>query len=81
MRQLKERHALVLSENGAPIIARLRRCIDGEPGQRLLADQARLRDGVGADWRRAVSAEARAAAALVEARRRGLTRDHEDILS
>jgi len=81
VRQLKERHALVLSENGAPIIARLRRCIDGEPGQRLLADQARLRDGVGADRRRAVSAEARAAAALVEARRRGLTRDHEDILS
>jgi type IV secretion system protein VirD4 len=81
VRQLKERHALVLSENGAPIIARLHRCIDGKPGQRLLADQARLRDGVGADRRRAVSAEARAAAALVEARRRGLTRDHEDILS
>jgi type IV secretion system protein VirD4 len=78
VRQLKERHALVLSENGAPIIARLHRCIDGKPGQRLLADQARLRDGVGADRRRAVSAEARAAAALVEARRRGLTRDHED---
>jgi type IV secretion system protein VirD4 len=81
VRQLKERHALVLSENGAPIIARLHRCIDGKAGQRLLADQARLRGVVGADRRRAVSAEARAAAALVEARRRGLTRDHEDSLS
>ena len=43
VRQLKERHALVLAENGAPIIARLHRCIDGKTGQRLLADQARLR--------------------------------------
>ena len=53
----------------------------GSPRALLLADQARLRGVVGADRRRAVSAEARAAAALVEARRRGLTRDHEDILS
>lgn len=81
VRQLKERHALVVAENGAPIIARLHRCIDGKTGQRLLADQARLRGVVGARRHRAVSAEARAAAALVEARRRGLTRDHEDILS
>ena len=80
IRQLKERHALVLSENGAPIIAKLHRCIEGKIGQQLLTDQARLREGVGGDRRRAVTPEARAMAALVEARRHGLSHDHEDIL-
>ncbi len=79
IRQLKERHALVLAENGKPIIAALTRCIDGKPGRRLLADQARLRDSVAADRRTTVSAETRAMAALVEARRRGLTGEHEDL--
>lgn len=81
VRQLKERHALVLSENGAPIIAKLHRCIDGKAGRQLLTDQARLREAVGTDRRRTVTPEARAMAALVEARRRGLSHDHEDILS
>jgi len=80
IRQLKERHALVLSENGAPIIAKLHRCIEGKVGKQLLSDQARLRDGVGVDRRRSVTPEARAMAALVEARRHGLSHDHEDIL-
>ena len=78
IRQLKERRALVLAENGAPIIAELHRCIDGAPGAQLLADQARLRDAVAVDRRRVVTPEARATAALVEARRRGLAGDHED---
>ncbi len=81
VRQLKERHALVLSENGAPIIAKLRRCIDGKDGRQLLGQQARLRETVAADRRRSVTPEARAMAALVEARRRGLSHDHEDMLS
>ena len=81
VRQLKERHALVLSENGAPIIAKLRRCIDGKDGRQLLGDQARLRNTVAADRRRSVTPEARAMAALVEARRRGLSHDHEDMMS
>ena len=81
VRQLKERQALVLSENGAPIIAKLHRCIDGKAGRRLLTDQARLREAVGTDRRRTVTPEGRAIAALVEARRRGLSHDHEDILS
>ncbi len=79
VRQLKERHALVLSENGAPIIASLRRCIDGKQGRQLLEDQERLRTGVATGRRHAVAPDARAMAALVEARRRGLVRDHEDV--
>ena len=75
VRQLKERHALVLSENGAPIIARLNRCIDGKPGRQLLADQHQLRDHVGNGSARAIDPEARVVAALVEARRRGLAGD------
>ena len=79
VRQLKERHALVLSENGAPIIASLSRCIDGKQGRQLLEDQARLRTLVAADRQHAVAPEARATAALIEARRRGLARNLEDV--
>lgn len=39
IRELPERQALVIAENGRPIIARLTRCIDGPPGRRLLAEQ------------------------------------------
>src|SRR5512132_3235143 len=46
IRRLPERHALVIAENGKPIIARLSRCIDGRKGARLLAAQARLRGEV-----------------------------------
>jgi type IV secretion system protein VirD4 len=79
VRQLKERHALVLSENGAPIIARLRRCIDGKQGRQLLEDQARLRTAVATGRQPAIAPDARATAALVEARRHGLVRDYEDV--
>ena len=37
IRQLPERHALVIAEYGKPIIARLSRCIDRRSGARLLA--------------------------------------------
>jgi hypothetical protein len=43
IRRLPERHALVIAENGKPIIARLSRCIDGRSGARLLAGQQDLR--------------------------------------
>src|SRR5680860_489682 len=43
IRQLKERHALVVAENGKPMIARLTRCIDGKPGAQLLANQEQAR--------------------------------------
>ena len=71
IRQLKERHALVLAENGAPIIARLARCVEGRSGRQLLAEQRSLRRRA-LDRSGQVSAEARTAAALVESRRRGL---------
>src|SRR5690606_4634716 len=35
IRQIKERHALVISENGKPILARLHRCVDGAAGRLL----------------------------------------------
>jgi type IV secretion system protein VirD4 len=63
---------LVIAENGKPIIARLSRCIDGRTGARLLAGQARLRAQLADRHNAAITAEARAAAALVEARRRGI---------
>ncbi|WP_299521124.1 TraM recognition domain-containing protein [uncultured Serinicoccus sp.] len=44
IRRIKDRHALVISENGKPILARLRRAIDGKHGKQLLADQTHLRD-------------------------------------
>jgi type IV secretion system protein VirD4 len=75
IRRLQERRALVIAENGKPIIARLSRCIDGRTGGRLLAGQAGLRAQIADRHSAAVAAEARAAAALVEARRRGIAAD------
>jgi type IV secretion system protein VirD4 len=78
VRQLGERRALVLAENGAPIIARLHRCIDGKTGRQLLADKDQLRQKMSVDRRHQVAPEARAMAAMVEARRRGLVGDGQD---
>ena len=76
VRRLKEGHALVVSENGKPMIARLTRCIDGRAGRALLAEQERARVLVGQSRHSStVSAGARRTAALVEARRRGLSND------
>ena len=72
VRQLPERRALVVAENGKPLIATLTRCIDGKPGRALLHAQAEARARIGATRDGAVPADARATAALVEARRRGL---------
>ncbi len=77
IRQLPERRALVVAENGKPIIARLHRCIDGRTGRRLLQEQQEQREQVGATRSSTVSASARAVAALAEARRHGLT-THEE---
>jgi len=77
IRQLEERRALVIAENGKPIITRLARCIDGKPGRRLLADQKQLRALLADTHRAEVTAEARATAALTEARSRGIAVDRE----
>jgi type IV secretion system protein VirD4 len=73
VRQLTELHALVVAENGKPMIARLRRCIHGKPGAELLADQARARTLLDGQRRSVVAPAARCTAALVEAERRGLS--------
>ncbi|WP_307864725.1 TraM recognition domain-containing protein [Allobranchiibius sp. CTAmp26] len=73
IRQLQERHALVIAENGKPIVARLSRCTDGALGRRLLARQEELRRTVEMARGAAATPEDRADAALAEARRRGLT--------
>ena len=43
LRQIEDRKALVLAETHRPIVASMRRCIDGRQGRRLLADQDRAR--------------------------------------
>lgn len=73
VRQMPERHALVVAENGRPVVARLDRCIDGRAGRLLLSAQAQVRDRIERSRRRSVDVGARTTAALAESRRRGLT--------
>ncbi|WP_297776615.1 TraM recognition domain-containing protein [Mycobacterium sp.] len=47
IRQLPDRHALVVAENLRPLIARLTRCITGPHGRQLLTAQAAARHPVG----------------------------------
>jgi type IV secretion system protein VirD4 len=78
VRRLPERQALVIAENGRPIIARLHRSIDGRTGRALLADQQRLRRQLaGRPAERLVPADL-AAIALDAARVRGLTGDRRE---
>ena len=68
IRRIPERHALVVAGTAPPIIARLRRCLDGKDGQQLATelDAARARaSGARADT---VDVEQRTAAALAYAR-------------
>jgi type IV secretion system protein VirD4 len=69
VRQLPEKHALVVAENSRPIIARLNRCIEGKAGALLLVQQRETRQLLQARRGRTVNAEARAIAALAHARR------------
>lgn len=78
IRQLPDRHALVVAENGRPIIARLNRCIDGKQGKRLLQDQARAREALSVARHAASTPAVRAADAVAEARRRGLAPESSD---
>jgi type IV secretion system protein VirD4 len=80
IRQIEERQALVLAENGKPIIARLARCIHGRAGQRLVADQQQLRARLAERSLDVPTAEERAAAALAGARHRGIAVDQESYL-
>jgi len=68
VRQLPEKHALVVAENSKPIIARLTRCIEGKTGRQLLAQQAEKRQELQVGRDQAISSEARAVAALAKRR-------------
>ena len=72
IRQLPERQALLIAENTPPIIAKLRRCIDGKPGRELLDQQQLVRDRVNAQQKHQPGERARAAAALAAARKHSL---------
>jgi len=78
IRQLPDRHALVVAENGRPLIARLNRCIDGKAGRRLLKNQAHARETVAAARATTMTPQVRAADAVAEARRRGLAPEPQD---
>lgn len=58
IRELPQRQALIVAENGKPIIAKLSRAIDGDAGKQLLAAQADARRHV--DQHRTASADRRA---------------------
>ena len=72
VRELPERTALVVAENGKPIIAALTRCIDGRRGKTLLSQQAELRDRLTNTRRLGPDARAQQADALAQARTLGL---------
>jgi len=72
IRQLPERQALVIAENTPPILAELRRCIDGKPGRALLDQQRTARDQLSERRRREPGDGARAVAALAAARKHSL---------
>jgi len=74
VRQLPERQALVIAENGKPVVARLHRCIDGRAGRKLLAGQRKLRHQLTSSRKALVSANARVEAALTEAGHHNLTK-------
>jgi type IV secretion system protein VirD4 len=73
IRHLPDRHALVVAENGKPMIARLARATDGKHGRALLHAQDAARRRVEAARRRTVDPGARATTAVAESQRRGLT--------
>ncbi len=79
IRQLPERQALVVAENGKPIIAKLTRCIDGKPGKNLKAEQAAARQRLTAGQAVTTNPEQRRLAALTEARRLGLACEVEQV--
>lgn len=78
IRLLPERQALVVAENAAPLIAGLRRCIDGKDGQRLLNELADSRDRVIAARSEGPDADALTQEALAYSRRAHLYPDPDD---
>ncbi len=72
IRLIPERQALVVAENAPPLIAQLRRCLDGRTGRALAAAQAAARDRVGEARETEVDLGARTADAVAHALARQL---------
>jgi type IV secretory pathway TraG/TraD family ATPase VirD4 len=68
IRRIPERHALVIAGTAPPIIARLRRCIDGRKGRALKLELEAARARVGHARGGTASIEQRTAAAVAAAR-------------
>ena len=68
IRRIPERHALVVAGNAPPIIAKLRRCLDGKDGARLKAELDAARAEVNRARVATVDVHERTAAALAYAR-------------
>ncbi len=78
IRRIQERHALVIAGNAPPIIARLRRCLDGKDGKLLKAELDEQRARVVASRAATASLEERTAAAVAHAHTRRLAPSHRD---
>jgi type IV secretion system protein VirD4 len=72
IRQLPERHALVVAENAPPLIARLTRCVDGRAGAALTAAQEAARARVASSRGQVATVAHRTEQAVQAAQRAGL---------
>jgi type IV secretory pathway TraG/TraD family ATPase VirD4 len=72
IRRISERHALVIAGNAPPIIAKLRRCLDGKDGKALKAEFEQARTRVTASRAQTASVADRTAAAVAYARQHRL---------
>ena len=71
IRQLPERQALVIAENGKPVLVKLDRCIEGRDGARLLLEQQQLREELLTRRDPGSDIASRTSAAVAEARHHG----------
>jgi type IV secretion system protein VirD4 len=80
VRGVEEGHALVLAENGKPIIARLTRCIDGKAGPPAPNGPQAAACPASRNCLEVLAAEDRSAVAEAEARHRWIAADQESYL-
>ena len=70
LRLTPQRQAVIVAENVPPLLAKLRRCIDGKQGRALLAEQAAARRTVGAARTTPLDVRKRTTDAIAVARER-----------
>jgi hypothetical protein len=81
IRRIQERHALVVAGNAPPIIAKLRRCLDGKDGRLLNREIATARTRVGDARAATIDLPQRTAAAVAYARENRLSPRRGDDLT